>query len=299
MSLPSLSRVLLWGDDDDPPLARVARELARRGVETVLIDSTMDIDYALELGPRPTGALTVAGREIPLATLCGIYVRPTTPTSPARRAAGAALSAIASGVTIPVVNRPTAGRSNGSKPFQLRLLAQAGFQVPETLVTTCPTTATAFATRHGRVVYKSISGVRSIVGVLEPGAHSRLDLVRNSPVQFQRWIPGTDVRVHIVGERWFATTVKSEAIDYRYPSGGGDVVLAPTEIPNDLGQRLVTFARSLGLLVAGADLRLSPTGEWFAFEVNPSPGFSFYEDATGQPIAAAIADLLAPATVCS
>lgn len=294
--VPAASRVLLWGDDDDPPLARVARVLARRGAETLRIDSRTDIEYVLELGPYPKGHLIVAEQEIPVTSLCGIYLRPTAASSPARRAAGVALSVLAGGLTIPVVNRPTAGRSNGSKPFQLRLLAQAGLRVPDTIVTTCPTVAAEFAARHERVVYKSISGIRSIVGLLDPNDRGRLDLVSNSPVQFQRWIPGTDVRVHVVGARWFATTVRSEAIDYRYPSSGGEVELAPAELPDELGQRLVTFTRSLGLLVAGADLRRTPSGEWFVFEVNPSPGFSFYEDATGQPIAAAIADLLMPTT---
>jgi D-alanine-D-alanine ligase-like ATP-grasp enzyme len=51
----------------------------------------------------------------------------------------------------------------------------------------------------------------------------------------------------------------------------------------------------LGLLVAGIDMRCCADGRWVCFEVNPSPGFSFYEAATGQPIAAAIADLLAGA----
>lgn len=48
----------------------------------------------------------------------------------------------------------------------------------------------------------------------------------------------------------------------------------------------------MGLLLAGIALRRTPEGGWVCFEVNPSPGFSFYEEATGQPIAAAVADLL-------
>ena len=46
------------------------------------------------------------------------------------------------------------------------------------------------------------------------------------------------------------------------------------------------------LHVAGIDLRRTPDGEWFCFEVNPSPAFLYYETATGLPIAAAIAQLL-------
>jgi len=47
------------------------------------------------------------------------------------------------------------------------------------------------------------------------------------------------------------------------------------------------------LAVAGIDLRRTPEDEWYCFEVNPSPAFSFYEEATHQPIAEAIAALLA------
>ena len=69
--------------------------------------------------------------------------------------------------------------------------------------------------------------------------------------------------------------------------------MAPTEIPSKLGKRLVALTQRMGLLVSGIDLRLTDSGEWFCLEVNPSPGFTFYEDATGQPVAEAIADLLA------
>jgi len=53
------------------------------------------------------------------------------------------------------------------------------------------------------------------------------------------------------------------------------------------------LAASLDLVVAGIDLRRTPDGEWYCFEVNPSPAFSYYESATHQPISAAIAALLA------
>jgi D-alanine-D-alanine ligase-like ATP-grasp enzyme len=48
----------------------------------------------------------------------------------------------------------------------------------------------------------------------------------------------------------------------------------------------------LRLPVAGIDLRRTPQGEWYCFEVNPSPAFAYYEAATHQPIAEAIAGLL-------
>jgi D-alanine-D-alanine ligase-like ATP-grasp enzyme len=48
-----------------------------------------------------------------------------------------------------------------------------------------------------------------------------------------------------------------------------------------------------GLGLAGIDLRLDPDGQWWCFEVNTAPGFIWFEDHTGLPIAAAVARALA------
>jgi glutathione synthase/RimK-type ligase-like ATP-grasp enzyme len=59
----------------------------------------------------------------------------------------------------------------------------------------------------------------------------------------------------------------------------------------------IRLARRLDLLFAGIDLKITPDGEVYCFEVNPSPGFNFYELGTGQPISLALADLLHAAPV--
>jgi hypothetical protein len=48
----------------------------------------------------------------------------------------------------------------------------------------------------------------------------------------------------------------------------------------------------MGLLFGGIDFRCTPDDEWVCLEVNPSPGFTFFEAGTGQPIAAAAAEML-------
>lgn len=248
--------------------------------------------YDVTLGAAPAGWLAMGEDRLRIADITGVYVRPGELAPGAALTAASVVLAIAAGTSATVVNRPSAGVSNGSKPFQLQLIASAGFRVPETLVTTDPDAARSFLADHGRVVYKSISGVRSIVSALESGADDRLAGVATGPVQLQRWIGGRDVRVHVVGDRCFATAIDSPADDYRYGSREGiDPILTAIDIPGSLQERLVALTRRLGLLVSGIDLRVTASGEWFCFEVNPSPGFTFYEDATGQPIGDAIADL--------
>ena len=97
-----------------------------------------------------------------------------------------------------------------------------------------------------------------------------------------------------MGREVFASQVSAPVDDYRYP-GEHEVQVRPCAVPSDVARRCLRLARSLGLPLAGIDLRCTPDGEWYCFEVNPSPGFAYYERATGQPISQAIACLLSGA----
>jgi glutathione synthase/RimK-type ligase-like ATP-grasp enzyme len=279
--------ILVWGARTDEPVARVLAALDDGATDVVHVDDSVvaDLTYDVEIGPAPAGSIDVGKRRVEFGRIEGWYLRPGGQTS----AAATVLLAVAGGLppTVHVVNRPSAGRSNSSKPYQGVLLKAAGLSVPDTLITSDADAARHFLALHRRVVYKSISGVRSIVAAVDHAAE--LDRIGHGPVQLQEWIDGLDVRVHVVGSEWFATSVESDATDYRY---GGEVVMAPFRIPDQLGNLLVQLTAGMGLLVAGVDLRRTPDGNWRCFEVNPSPGFTFYEDYTGQPIAAAIARLL-------
>ena len=74
---------------------------------------------------------------------------------------------------------------------------------------------------------------------------------------------------------------------------GEAAVLTATEIASDVASRCVALARALGLAFAGVDLKITPEGEVYCFEVNPTPAFSYYESNTGQPIALEVARYLA------
>ncbi|MFA7481186.1 MAG: glutathione synthase [Vulcanimicrobiota bacterium] len=189
-----------------------------------------------------------------------------------------------------IVNRPMASSTNASKPFQANLIQQAGFSIPETLVTNDPEAAREFYDLHGgQVIYKSISYVRSIVKQMTPEDLGRLDTLRTCPVQLQQMVPGIDHRVHVMGERVFAHRIQAEENDYRYDKQAEIVAF---ELDEETEERCLDLTQILGMEIAGVDLRISPEGEVFCFEVNPSPAFSWYEARTGQPITAALCDLL-------
>lgn len=193
-----------------------------------------------------------------------------------------------------VVNRTCPMGSNSSKPYQMQLIQQYGFAVPETLVTNNPELVKEFHKQHDRVIYKSISSVRSIVHRLKVEDYPRLDRIRWCPTLFQVFIEGINVRVHVVDQQVFATRIQTEATDYRYAQRqGSSVELDSVELDEELMERCVRLAHGLNLPFAGIDLKVTSQGEIYCFEVNPSPGFSYFEAATGQPISLAVARYLA------
>ena len=302
--------VLLWGHPEERALAAVRTELASLGAGAFVLDqrAVLETSIEVEVGSDVGGTLRTDAWSLELETIRAAYLRPYELSALSTLSAAGqgsiewehavrvhrALLSWAEIAPALVVNRPGAGAANGSKPFQADLIRRHGFAVPATLVTTDPDAARDFRDRHGEVVYKSISGVRSVVSRLTPAAADRLADVAFCPTQFQQYVPGRDVRVHVVGQALFASEAFSRADDYRYP-GRQPVAIRACHLPTDVADRCRTLAASFGLCVAGIDLRLTPEGAWYCFEVNPAPAFPYYESRTGQPIGRAIARLLASA----
>jgi len=303
--------ILLCGIPSEPPLALVAKALEMREAPFVLFNQRAFANAAIgfELsGGRAKGSLQVNGADYPLDDIAGVYTRlmdyrrlpelaGVPETADAYRYCAALNDTLSRWCEISdarVVNRMAPMGSNSSKPYQAQLIKQYGFYVPETLITNNPDHVLAFRERHKRIIYKSISGVRSIVQTFEDADMARFPSLRWCPTQFQQFVDGFDVRVHVVGTKVFATKINSNATDYRYAraQAGEAAELTAMEIPDNVAQGCINLAAGLGLAFAGIDLKFAPEGEVYCFEVNPSPGYSYFEANSGQPIAQAVADYL-------
>ena len=301
--------ILLWGLPGDSPLAKVRAALGRRRAAVAFIDQRAVLETEIELTVDGTveGVVRTPGREIPLGQVTAAYVRPYSSTQlPAIERAGQfsdawrhalgiddALLTWADLAPADIVNRPAAMASNNAKPYQALFIQAAGFDVPATLVTTDPDAVREFWAEHTEIIYKSLSGVRSVVAKLEARHDQRLERVRWCPTQFQQYIQGPDYRVHVVGDRVFACEIRSPATDYRYASQQGlGIEIRPYQLPPDVSDRCRALSRSLALNVTGIDLRRDPEGRWYCFEANPSPAFTYYQAASNLPIDEAIADFL-------
>jgi hypothetical protein len=301
--------IFVWSLPGDKQTTVVLAALARLGAPCFFFNQheVLDAEIELEVGAALSGTLRVGKRTLALGEVTAAYLRPYETSripsveragvgSPQRRRAVELEDVLMSWSELTpafVVNRLSDMAPNGSKPFQAAAIQAAGFKTPETLITTDPEAVRAFAKLHGALIYKSISGVRSIVSRLSAKHEERLAEIRWCPTQFQRQIAGQDYRVHVVGDELFVSRIVSSADDYRYASrqkAGLRIELG--EVPQDVAERCRKMAHAMRLWVAGVDLRRTPDGDWYCFEVNPSPGFTYYQDACGFAMDEAIARLL-------
>ena len=304
--------IVLCGIPSEPPMRMVRDAADRLGLEVHHLNQRESAITALAIdatGGRPAFRQHGPGGTRDLATASGMLVRLTDwRVLPEYRRAGDAATRDRLRIeawhgllgdwleTAPllVMNRTKPSNSNMSKPYQARLIAGAGFRVPETIVTNQVAVVRAFKRRHRRVIFKSISAHRSIVTELTSEAERHLERIRLLPTQFQELIEGDDVRVHVVARKLFATRIRSETIDYRYAGGaGGGPRYEPMALPDRIAERCLDLSRRLDLPLCGIDLKLMADGGYACFEVNPAPAFSSFEERSGQPIAEAIARALA------
>ncbi len=302
--------ILLFGTMADAEMAYVCLCLLNKEINFLLIDTSRfphkaDLNYSIEKGVMD-GTISYGSQCVRLSDIRSIYVRDVgsyewfshfnengEQIDPAYYTSCSSLIALAETLPVLVANRQSASISNFSKPYQQLLIAKHGFKVPQTLVTTIPEEAYNFYHEYqGRVIYKSVSSQRSIVQQMKPTDLERIQQVRYCPVQFQEYVTGVDIRVHTVGNRIFATEIISDVTDYRYVDDSSQRTMRPVNLPTDVEERCLRLSHELGLVFSGIDLRKTPEGEYYCFEVNTSPGFTFYQTKTGQLIGDAFIELL-------
>ena len=200
------------------------------------------------------------------------------------------------------INHPTRDEEASRKVLQLQLAEELGMRIPRTCITSDPEVARAFVAEQTpeRTIYKAFAGSESAwreTRLLKPEETERLDHVRFAPVIFQEYVPGVDLRITIVGEEIFPAAIRVAAhgyqVDFRMTMDQARI--EAVTLPAALVAQLRAFMQRLGLVYGAIDMRLTPEGEYVFFEINPSGQWLFVEEATAQPITAALAEALANA----
>lgn len=291
--------ILYLGSSRDRVFPRLMAELEDSGHPFALVDEDQAPKYAVKKdiktwrisgggceGRRPVGSIFV--RHSVARTLDSEVVGPMSQLQ-------VSLNRVLLDTSCPVINKPSRAFSNYSKPFQLGLLAKAGFDVPRTLVTNIEAEARRFYDEcGGSVIFKGVSNVMSFAQVWKPKHFERLQFLPDSPTQFQEFIEGVDYRVHVVGEKAFVTKLAASNEDYRRSALADqeEILAEPADLPPEVIERAIKFTRALGLVVGGIDFKESANGRLVALELNPFPQFTFYEGRSGQRITRSIVEYL-------
>jgi len=119
-------------------------------------------------------------------------------------------------------------------------------------------------------------------------------LVRYAPVIFQEYIEGVDLRITVIGEKVFAAEIDARKTSYPVDMRMviGETSIRPVELPPGILKSLLELQRRLGLDYGAIDMRRTPAGEYFFFEVNPAGQWLFVEQKTGLEISQAVTDFL-------
>ncbi|HEY7392538.1 MAG TPA: hypothetical protein VH640_28720 [Bryobacteraceae bacterium] len=293
--------ILLWGLLEDSTFESVYSCLKRRGADVAFVNHAAigRCRVQMDCGSDTRYRLSCDDLEYDLGAISAAYLRPYNhrhyeaqrdPDGGATTVSRADLVHYLMGIWAEnsearIVNRRSAEATNHSKLDQARAIRASGFLIPDSLVTNNPELARDFLSRHGSVVYKSMSSVRSVVRELEASALDAID--RLGPVFFQRRINGQNIRVHVIGERTVACRIRATSVDYRYAAAS----IEPMALREDVAGRCVALTVRLGLTLSGIDL-IQDGDDYYCLEVNPNPAFSCFEEPPDNAIAQAVAELL-------
>lgn len=302
----------------DPTADFVIDELNRRNAAVLRFD-TADFPHAL----RVTGELAADGwsgtlragrRYVSLPEITGIYFRrPTTfqfgamPESVSVWAHAEARGGFGGLLMTHQrwLNHPHRVGYAEYKPVQLAAAVRAGLTVPRTLITNDIAEARAFASQVGQVIYKPLSAAPPpgpegnsmlYTSVVEP-QHLADDGegVGATMTMFQERVACQHaIRLTVVDGQMLAAAIHAHSaaavLDWR--ADPEHLSYSRAEVPAPVTAGVMALMTALGLRFGAFDFLLTPAGEWVFLEVNPNGQWAFIEQATGLPIAAAIADAL-------
>lgn len=309
---------------DDATVPTLAQAIAARGGRLVRLDSDRfptEARLDATLGPAGVrGALhTQDGERVALESLHAIWYRrryiahglPRQALEPSVfracwRESTAALIGVLSALPALQVDEPHAVERAENKLTQLREAARSGLQVPPFVVSNDADAVRAWAQGQGPLVTKMLAageldgpqGGPIRTAALTEAHLAELEGLELAPLTAQRRVQKVlEVRAVLVGDRTFAAGVDSRLaasaeVDWR--RGARELMphFRAVALPAPVEAALHVLRRRLGLHYGGADLILTPEGEWRFLELNPGGEWLWVQEAAGLDIAGALAELL-------
>jgi hypothetical protein len=286
----------------------VAHLLGRRGVPTFIADPT-EIGNGAELSfwpadPAKTEWRRSDGASVRFADVRALWLRRLYPPnitadvsdvmerSFMTREWWELLHGMIESLDAPVIN-PRTMALVATKPRQLAVARRCGLSVPDTLITSSARRAAEFVRGEGVTVHKTLTPIPDRFLATKPWEASDEDALGElelAPTIFQRLVDGSrELRITAVGDQLFAAEFTPAFLDGRLDLASP---YTPHELPTSVSRGLRRLLDELGLAIGAIDMRIDARGEYQFLEVNTQGQFLWIEIHTGQPISAAVADLL-------
>lgn len=192
------------------------------------------------------------------------------------------------------INHPTAIFLADNKLIQLQAAQDAGFRIPQTLVSQDPTKIRQFCALLGnKVVVKPVKGLRKATVFTRMLTEEHLasdDSLRLCPAIYQEYIPGArHIRVHCFGDAVYAVLIESEELDWRQNL---EIPFSIFELDESVKVRLRKVLKALGLKMGIIDLKLTEETNPVWLEINQQGQFLFAEGLSGLDLTSAFTEFL-------
>lgn len=321
------STVLLLSHSQDAHVPPVREALSRRGVDGVFLAtdtfwSHVNIDFAADgdgiVEELRVGTRVLRGDEVssiwyrrPQIPVVAPWLAETDARHFAEAESAAALHGTLRGLGAIWLSHPEAIRGASFKLPQLAVAQEVGFDIPRTCVSADPEVVRSFVRRiGGEVIVKLVSpgppplasneGYNVFASLLNLGDLDDDRQIAACPAIYQEPVAKSfELRVTVVGDDVFACAIDSQAtplacIDWRRESSE-NIAHRSHRLPPHVEDRCRDLNRRYGLEFSAIDLIVTPEGRTVFLELNPNGQWLWIEEATGLPIADAIARRLAEA----
>lgn len=176
-------------------------------------------------------------------------------------------------------------------PYASDLFDSLEIDTPETLSTVDSAAAKRFLDRHGTVVYKPVGGFGSASLMHDDESDQLNDLT--TPVVFQEFVPGDDLRAYIVDggyEGAFEYVVDDETFSFKEASEQPDA--EHVELPESVKADILRAFEASPMTYSGIDLRRRDDGSYSLLEVNPGGRFMLPDSTGVTNVSGALAEYL-------
>ncbi len=165
-----------------------------------------------------------------------------------------------------------------NKPYVLNLARKAGLAIPDTTITN-DMRSLELLSKKGPMIAKPVNGG----GYCQPleslfGATQDKDGKASAPAITQNRLIAPEIRIYVIGNKFFAFSVKADVLDYRTSNNciieTVDLSLIPQEVLLGLSKLMTSLRMDFG----AADFKTCPNTDKLLFlEINSSPMFSEFD----------------------